>query len=578
MKTLLLGNEAVARGAWEGGCNVATAYPGTPSTEILENINRYSEIYTEWSVNEKVALEVAAGACFVGARVLVAMKHVGLNVAADPMFSMGYSGVTGGFIIVSADDPGMWSSQNEQDNRYYARHAKIAVLEPSDSNEAKLFTVLGFEISEKLDTPILLRLTTRICHSLGVVELGKRKEHNVGAYVRDTKKRLLLPIHARLRHIIVEKRLQKLKSYSDRFKYNRIEWGGKKLGIITSGIAYQYAREVFPEASFLKLSLTFPLPEKLIKRFSRAVKKIIVVEEGEPIIENELKAMGIKVIGKEKIPICGELTPEIIRDSFAEKKRSYPKKKMPLRPPVLCPGCPHRGVFYIINKLKLTATGDIGCYTLGALPPLNAMDTCICMGASVTNAQGLERAGGREFSKKVVAVIGDSTFFHSGITGLVNAVYNKANLNLLILDNSTTAMTGHQPHPGTGKLAKGSAGKRVLPEEIVRGCGVEMVRIGDPNNLKETETLIKEAVNFDGVSVIVFRRPCALLVKPSQPYWIDPEKCIGCQLCLKIGCPAIGLKFPDDREKPLAVIDEVLCVGCGLCVQVCPRDAITNKR
>ncbi len=575
MKALLLGNEAVARGAWEAGCNVATAYPGTPSTEILENLNKYSEVYTEWSVNEKVALEVAAGACFAGARALVAMKHVGLNVAADPMFTMGYSGVTGGFIIVSADDPGMWSSQDEQDNRHYARHAKIPLLEPSDSNEAKLFTALAFGISERFDTPVLLRLTTRICHSVGVVKLGKRKEHHPKGYVRDIKKRLVLPAHARLRHIIVEKRLQKLKDYSDKLPYNRIEWGEKNLGIITSGISYQYAREVFPEASFLKLSLTYPLPEGLIRKFARRIKKLIVIEEGDPVLENELKAMRLKVVGKEKVPACGELTPEILRGSFfGRKARKVRKKKIPLRPPVLCPGCPHRGVFYTINKLKLTATGDIGCYTLGALPPLNAMDTCICMGASVTNAQGLERAGGKELNKKVVAVIGDSTFFHSGITGLVNAVYNKTNLTLLILDNFTTAMTGHQPHPGTGRLAKGDVGKRIPPEEIVRGCGVEMMRIADPNNLEETEAIIREALDFDGVSVVIFRRPCALLVKPSPPYQVDPERCIGCRMCLKIGCPAISLGSAEERDRPLAIIDQALCVGCGLCVQVCPKDAI----
>ncbi len=575
MESLLSGNEAVARGAWEAGCTVATAYPGTPSTEIVENIIKYPEINAEWSTNEKAALEVAAGACFAGARAITAMKHVGLNVAADPFFTMGYSGVTGGFVIVSADDPGMWSSQNEQDNRHYGRHAKIPILEPSDSNETKLFTKLGFEISEKFDTPVLLRLTTRICHSTCLVELGKRQEHKIKGYVKDIKKRLVLPAHARLLHVVVEQRLKKLAQFSETFTYNKIEWGKKNLGIITSGISYQYAREVFPEASFLKLSFTHPIPKQLIKKFARRVKKIIVIEEGDPILETEIKTLGIKVIGKDKIPLCGELTPKVLRDSFSKKVKVKTKTdKIPPRPPVLCPGCPHRGVFYIINKLKLVATGDIGCYTLGALPPLNAMDTCVCMGASVTNAQGLEKALGKDFSKKVVAVLGDSTFFHSGITGLVNAVYNKGNLNLIILDNFTTAMTGHQPHPGTGKLASGKQGKRIPPEDIAHGCGVEFVKIVNPNDLKKTEATIKEALAFDGVTVLIFRRPCALLLKPSPTYTIDPESCNGCRLCLRIGCPAISLQSPEDRKKPLAVIDQALCFGCGLCVQVCNREAI----
>ncbi len=577
-RALLSGNEAVARGAWEAGCTVATAYPGTPSTEIVENIITYPEINAEWSVNEKVALEVAAGACFAGARALTAMKHVGLNVAADPFFTMGYSGVTGGFVIVSADDPGMWSSQNEQDNRHYGRHAKIPILEPSDSNETKLFAKLGFEISEKFDTPVLLRLTTRICHSSCLVELGKRKEHKITGYVKNIKKRLVLPAHARLLHVAVEERLKKLAEFSEIFPYNRIEWGKKSLGIITSGISYQYAKEVFPDASYLKLSFTHPIPEKLIEKFARQVRRIIVVEEGDPIIETEIKAMGIKVTGKDKVPLCGELTPKAVRESFAQKSRAKPKKdKLPARPPVLCPGCPHRGFFYVINKLKLIATGDIGCYTLGALPPLNAMDTCICMGASVTNAQGLEKALGKDVGKKVVAVLGDSTFFHGGITGLVNAVYNKSNLNLVILDNYTTAMTGHQPHPGTGRLAKGGQGKRIPPEELAKGCGVEFVRIVNPDDLKETERALKEALAFDGVTVLVFRRPCALLLKPSPPYMVNAESCKGCQLCMRIGCPAISLHHPDDHEKPLAVIDESLCFGCGLCAQVCTCDAIISS-
>ncbi len=575
MKSLLSGNEAVARGAWEAGCKVATAYPGTPSTEIIENITKYPEINAEWSVNEKVALEIAAGASFAGARALVAMKHVGLNVAADPFFTMGYSGVSGGFVVISADDPGMWSSQNEQDNRHYGRHAKVPILEPADSNEAKLFTKLGFEISEKFDTPVLLRLTTRICHSSCLVDLEQRKEKSVKGYAKDISKRLMLPAHARVLHKVVEERLKKMAGYSETFPHNKIEQGSKTLGVITSGVSYQYAREVFPDASFLKLALTYPLPEKLIRKFARQVKRLVVIEEGDPILETEIKAMGIKVTGKDKIPLCGELTPKVIRGSLTKTKKTVTRRnKIPPRPPVLCPGCPHRGVFYVINKLKLIVAGDIGCYTLGALPPLSAMDTCVCMGASVTNAQGMEKALGKEFSRKLVAVLGDSTFFHSGITGLANAVYNKGNLNLLILDNFTTAMTGHQPHPGTGKLAKGEPGKRIPPEDIAKGCGVEMVRIINPNDLKATEEAIKEALSFDGVAVLIFRRPCALLVKPRPPYRVNPDSCNGCRLCLRIGCPAISLIFPEDREKPLALVDEALCVGCGLCVQLCQRDAI----
>jgi indolepyruvate ferredoxin oxidoreductase alpha subunit len=519
-------------------------------------------------------MEVAAGASFAGARALVAMKHVGLNVAADPFFTMGYSGVTGGLVVISADDPGMWSSQNEQDNRHYGRHAKVPILEPSDSNEARIFTKLGFEISEKFDTPVLLRLTTRICHSACLTDLGERKEVAVKGYVKDIGKRLVLPAHARALHFVVEERLKKIAAYSEIFPHNKIEWGKKTLGVITSGIAYQYAKEVFPEASVLKLSLTHPIPEKMIRRFAKQVRKIVVVEEGDPILETEIKAMGIKGTGKDKIPLCGELTPDVLKSCFSKKSKTTTRgSKVPPRAPVLCPGCPHRGVFYAINKLKLVVTGDIGCYTLGALPPLSAMDTCVCMGASVTNAQGMEKALGKEFSKKSVAVLGDSTFFHSGITGLVNAVYNKGNLNLLILDNFTTAMTGHQPHPGTGKIAGGERGRRVAPEDIARGCGVEMVNVVNPNDLKATESALKEALEYEGVAVLIFRRPCALLVKPRPPYRIDPESCNGCRLCLGIGCPAISLVFPKEREKPLAIVDKALCVGCGLCVQLCQHSA-----
>ena len=575
MKSLLSGNEAIARGAWEAGCHIATAYPGTPSTEIVENVAKYPKILAQWAINEKVALEVAAGASFGGARALAAMKHVGLNVAADPMFTLGYIGATGGLVIVSADDPGMWSSQNEQDNRHYGRHAKIPILEPSDSQEAKDFTKLAFEISEKFDTVVLLRVTTRICHSTCIVDLKKRKDRKPFGYTKDIRKRLMLPAHARLRHVVVEDRLKKLAQYSEKFPHNRIELGDKNIGIITSGIAYQYAKEVFPKASILKISFSYPLPVRLIKRFARQVKKIIIIEEGDPILETEIRALGIKVTGKDKIPRCGELTQKIVRDSLLKsRKRTMIPYKVPPRPPVLCPGCPHRGVFYIIKKLKLIPFGDIGCYTLGALPPLSSMDTCVCMGASVTNTHGLETALGKDHSSKVVGVIGDSTFFHSGITGLANAVYNKSNMNLLILDNYTTAMTGHQPHPGTGKLARGEQGKRIPPEDIVKGCGVDFVKIVNPDDLEAVEKAIKQAVNFKGVAVLIFRRPCALLLKPSPAYSVSPKLCKGCRICMRIGCPALSLQFFKDGKKPLAVIDPNLCFGCGLCAQVCNCNAI----
>lgn len=578
-RKIMSGNEAIARGAWEAGCLVAAAYPGTPSTEILEYIISYPEIRTEWSVNEKVALEVAAGASFVGARALTAMKHVGLNVAADPFFSMGYSGVTGGFVIVSADDPGMWSSQDEQDNRHYGRHAKIPVLEPSDSNEARIFTKLAFDLSEQFDCPILIRVTTRISHSAGIVELGPRKEPSPTGYTKDIKKRMVLPAHARILHRKVEENLKKLETFAETFKYNTIEWQDRGLGVISAGISYQHAREIFPAASFLKLALTYPLPAKTIRQFAAGVKELIVIEEGDPILEQEIRSLGIAVsAGKDRVPVCGELDPTVLRKSFAQTStRVKPVENVPARPPVLCPGCPHRGVFYAISKLKLVATGDIGCYTLGAYPPLNAMDTCICMGASVTNAHGMEMGMGSEFSKKLVAVIGDSTFFHSGITGLVNAVYNQGHLNLIILDNLTTAMTGHQPHPGTGVRPRGEPGRRIAPEQIVQGCGVEFIKIIDPYRLKETEQAIREALAFDGVSVIIARRSCALLVKPNPPLRIDPEICNGCKLCLRLGCPAIRLApTATEKEKPKCLIDHTLCFGCRMCWQVCPNQAMKN--
>ena len=580
MKVLLSGNEAVARGAYEGGCRFAAAYPGTPSTEILENIAKYKDvIYCEWSTNEKVALEVATGASFAGARALAAMKHVGLNVAADPFFSLSYIGSTGGIIIVSADDPGMHSSQNEQDNRHYARSAKMAMLEPSDSQEAKEFTILGFEISEDFDTPLLLRLSTRLCHSKTVVELGERKEVPVKGYEKDIKKRLVLPAHARLRHIYVEERLKKLSKFSEQFEYNKMEFNDKSIGIISSGIAYQYAKEVLPDASYLKLSFTYPLPFKLIEKFSKNVKKLYVIEENDPFLEMEIKAKGINVIGKEIIPITGELNPSIISEAFGKKRKSVTIKKMPSlspRPPALCPGCSHTPVFYTLNKLKLTVTGDIGCYTLGALPPLNAIDTCVEMGASLGNAFGMEKVLGEKSDKKIVAVIGDSTFFHSGITPLIDIVYNKGTSTVIILDNRITAMTGHQENPGTGKTLMGEDTVTINPEDIVKACGVKHVFTVDPYNLKELKKVIKREVERKEPSVIIARRPCMLLLirkkEVGKPFYVDTEECIGCKICLQLGCPAISMK----NEK--AYINELFCVGCGVCAQLCPKDNTMIQR
>ena len=456
-KALMSGNEAVARGAYEAGCRFAAAYPGTPSTEILENIAGYRPIDAQWSPNEKVAFEVAMGASFGGVRSLVAMKHVGLNVAADPMFTSSYVGVNGGFVIVTADDPGMHSSQNEQDNRRYAKFAKLPCLEPADSQEAKEFVGRALDISERFDTPVLLHMTTRICHSKGVVTLGRRRQLRPKRYQKDARKRLIIPLHARIRHSVVEKRLKELERFSNRGGLNRIERGSSDLGVVTSGVAYQYAKEIFPRASILKIGMSFPFPHQLARRFAGTVKKIYVIEEMEPVLEEELRLAGIDVTGKERVPLEGELSPETVRRAFfgMRRRRAAPAAKVG-RPPVLCPGCPHTGLFYTLKRLKIGSTGDIGCYTLGALPPLNAMDTCICMGASIGNALGMEKAMGPEGAKKMVAVIGDSTFLHSGMTGLLDVVYNRGTTTVIILDNRTTAMTGHQEHPGTGRTLKGA--------------------------------------------------------------------------------------------------------------------------
>ena len=582
MKQLLSGNEAVARGAWEAGVNVVSAYPGTPSTEILENLAKYKEVYAELAVNEKVGLEVAAGASFSGARALTCMKHVGLNVAADPLFSMGYIGATGGFVVVSADDPGLHSSQNEQDNRYYAKMAKIPCLEPSDSQECLAFAKLAFELSEQFDTPVLLRLTTRISHSKGVVELGQRAEHTPAGYVKDIVKRITIPAHARKMHVKVEDRLRRLSEYGETFAGNTIERGDKKLGIITSGISYQYARDVFPDASFLKLGLTHPLPQKLIAGFIKSVDEIYVIEENDPFLEEQIKAAGYfvkgscaydsPITGKDKVPITGELDPTVVARSFGlQRESSVQPIAVPARPPVLCPGCPHRGVFYAISKLKLTATGDIGCYTLGMMEPLGAMDTVICMGGSVTAAMGLEKALGPEMARRTVAVIGDSTFFHSGITGLIDMVYNNAQGTVVILDNRITAMTGHQQNPGSGRTLQGQTSPVLSLEDICHACGVKHVAVVDPLDLKATEAALKAAAGHPGVSVVIAKSPCILIDKKFKPtLHVDEDACVGCKLCLKLGCPAIS--FDSARKK--SKIDPIFCTGCEVCASLCPKKAM----
>ncbi len=572
-KAILSGNEAVARGAYEAGLAFAAAYPGTPSTEILENIAPYKQIQAQWSPNEKVAFEVAMGACFGGLRSLVAMKHVGLNVAADPLFTSSYVGVNGGFVIVSADDPGMHSSQNEQDNRRYARFAKIPLLEPSDSQEAKDFVGHALQISEQFDTPVLLRLTTRICHSKGVVTLGRRKRVARKPYVKDAPKRLVIPAHARVRHCVVEKRLKDLQRFAEKTPLNSIEKGSSKLGVVTSGVAYQYVREVFPQATILKLGFTFPFPRRLARRFAGMVEKIYVVEELEPLLEEELVLMGIPVTGKQRVPREGELSTEVVREAFfGTRRRQAIRKDIVPRPPVLCPGCPHTGLFYTLKRLKIGSTGDIGCYTLGAMPPLNAMDTCICMGASIGNALGLEKAMGRDGAEKIVAVIGDSTFLHSGMTGLLDVVYNQGTTTVIILDNRTTAMTGHQQHPGTGRNLKGEPAPMVDLEEICRALGVKDVVVVDPHDLKATRKAVKEATRRRKPSVIITRRPCVMLPEfrvEGKPPKVDPAVCSACGLCLDLGCPAI-VRQEDGR----AQIQEFMCIGCGLCRQVCPKGAI----
>jgi indolepyruvate ferredoxin oxidoreductase alpha subunit len=562
MKELMLGNHAVARGAYEAGVKVLTAYPGTPSTEIAEEITKYDDIYAEWSPNEKVALEVAIGASIAGARAMCCMKHVGVNVAADPLFTFSYTGVNGGLVLVCADDPAMHSSQNEQDSRYYALSAHVPMLEPSDSQQAKDFVIKAFELSEKYDTPVMLRLTTRVSHSQSFVQTAQPLSVGVKPYVKNVEKYVMVPANAKKRHIEVEKRMLALGEHCNGFDDINVMEKGGDIGVICSGNVYQYVKEALPSASVLKLGMVNPLPKKLIEDFAESVSDLIICEELEPFIETQVKAMGIKCRGKELFTVLGEYSAAMIRKAVTGESLEYKAAEVAPRPPVMCAGCPHRPVFYVLSKLKYIVSGDIGCYSLGSGKPLNAIDAVMCMGASVGMAHGIEKANA-ELSKKTVAIIGDSTFIHSGITGLINAAYNGGSLTLIILDNSTTGMTGHQDHPATGYTLKKKEAKRLNLESICHSCGADSVRVVDAYDMAQIEKAVREEAESDRVSVIIARRPCVLLEKKTyKPYKVY-ENCTGCKVCLKIGCPAIS--FENGKSK----IDASSCTGCGVCGDVC---------
>ena len=573
MKTLMLGNEAVARGLYEAGCSFVSSYPGTPSTEITESAARYQEIYAEWAPNEKVAMEAAFGASLSGKRSFCGMKHVGLNVAADPLFTIGYTGINGGMVIGVADDPGMHSSQNEQDSRHYARAAKIPMVEPADSGEALAFTKTAFELSEAYDTPVLLRMCTRIAHSQSVVEMGEREESRKD-YEKQPAQSIMMPGNARGRHPVVEDRTRALIAWAETAKINRIEAGkSNAIGIITSGTAYQYVKEVLGDQyPVLKLGLVWPLPEEKIKGFANQVDRLVVVEELDGFIEGHCRDLGLDPLGKEAFSCIGELSQNLVAEKLGKTKTSGVAMDctIPPRPPVMCAGCPHRGMFYTLKKNKLTVFGDIGCYTLGAVAPLGAIDTTICMGASIPNLHGFSKAGGTEDGQKAVAVIGDSTFMHSGMTGLVNVAYNDSNATVIILDNSITGMTGHQQNPTTGMNLKGEPASKIDLEALCRAMGIRRVRVVDPYDLAACDAAVKEEVAADEPSVIISRRPCALLkyVKHKAPLVVDADRCRSCGMCMKIGCPAISMT--DGKAK----IDNTLCTGCGVCKQLCKFDAL----
>lgn len=572
----MLGNQAVARGLYEAGCRVASSYPGTPSTEITEQVSLYEEVYAEWAPNEKVAMEVALGASIGGARSFCAMKHVGLNVAADPLFTAAYTGVNAGMVICVADDQGMHSSQNEQDSRHYAVSAKVPMVEPADSQECIDFVKAAYEISEQFDTPVILRTCTRVAHSQSIVETGERTELPLRLYTKNPKKYVMMPANAVGRHVFVEERMQKLAEFAETSGLNRVEMGDPKIGIVTAGICYQYVKEAFPQASVLKLGMVHPMPVRMIQEFAKQVEMLYVVEELDPVIETHCRVNGIRVDGgKNLFGLLGELSQRKVAQALG-KECPEPVlfgEQVPVRPPVLCPGCPHRGLFYVLSKLKVMVSGDIGCYTLGALPPLGALDTTICMGASISGLHGFNQARGGDSAQKSVAVIGDSTFIHSGITGLIDITYNRGHSTVLVLDNSITGMTGHQQNPTTGLTLKNQPAPQVSIEKICGAAGVKRVRVVDPNELAALEAILKEELTAEEPSVIITRRPCALLkqVKHNPPLWVDPERCKSCKMCMKIGCPAIHMA--DGK----AVIDDTLCVGCDLCQRMCSFGAIKTS-
>ena len=577
MKQLMLGNAAAARGLFEGGCEFVSSYPGTPSTEITEEAARYKEIYCEWAPNEKVALESAFGACLAGRRAFCGMKHVGLNVAADPLFTMSYTGVNAGLVIGVADDPGMHSSQNEQDSRHHAIASKIPMLEPSDSEEAREFAKLAFEISEKFDTPVLYKMCTRVAHSQSITEGVDRVVPEHKPYEKNISKYVMAPANAIRRHPFVEQRMKDIEKWSESSGINRIEDAGAKVGIITSSTSYQYVKEVLGDSvNILKFGMVNPLPADMIRKFAEGLEKLIVVEELDPVIETFVRGLGlpasVEIHGKDMFPICGEFSQNIVASAFGKEVPTGTKLNtaIPVRPPIMCAGCPHRGMFYALNKLKVTVFGDIGCYTLGSVAPLSAMDVTLCMGASFSGLHGWNKAGGAENEKKSVAVIGDSTFMHSGMTGLATIAYNQSNSTVIVLDNSITGMTGHQQNPTTGKNLYGDPAGRVDLEALARAMGINRVRVVDPYNIAECEAAVREELEVAEPSLIISRRPCALLkeVKHNPPLVVDQDKCKSCKMCMKIGCPAIAMK--GNKAK----IDPTLCVGCGVCSQMCKFDAL----
>ncbi len=573
MKELLIGNAAVARGLYEAGCSVVSSYPGTPSTEITEFAAKYDEIYCEWAPNEKVAMEVAFGASVRGKRTCCCMKHVGLNVAADPLFTLSYTGVNGGLVICVADDPGMHSSQNEQDSRHYAQASKVPMLEPSDSAEALLFTKLAFELSEEFDTPVFIKMCTRVAHSQSIVETADRVLPEDKPYEKNPQKYIMVPANAKLRHPFVEERTRKLTEYAETAEINREEYADSEFGIITTGTCYQYVKEVFGDSvSVLKLGMIHPMPVERIKSFADKVGKVYIVEELDGFIETHVKSLGIDCIGKELFSNIGELSQLSVATAFGLDMPEFASvdTAVPGRPPVMCAGCPHRGMYYTLAKNKITVLGDIGCYTLGAMPPLNALDTTLCMGASVSGLHGYNKAGGKETEGKTVCVIGDSTFMHSGITGLVNISYNASNSTVIILDNSITGMTGHQQNPTTGYNIKGDPAAKIDLETLCKAVGINRVRVVDPYNLAECDAVLKEELDAQEPSVIISRRPCVLLksVKAKPALTVTKDDCKSCKMCMKLGCPAISMH--DGK----ADIDPTLCVGCGVCTQMCKFDAI----